>query len=209
MAVLKINAIQVLRTNISHEEDMKLLTFIRDRFPPRNDIIPVFAASLFIVYSWAILWFLQKLPGWLPYLNLWAILSIFAYTTAFTLFESCILILGLVLLSVVTPNNFLRARFISQGSSILFVAALWATIFQLLRSEFQVWTLADFILWFGISIVSIVITGVLVYRLPRLQQAIHSFCIRLTIFLFIYFPIGILGCIVVIMRNIFAAIHRG
>jgi len=185
---------------------MKLLTFIRDRFPTRNDIIPVFAASIFIVYSWAILWFLQKMPGWLPFLSLWAILSILAYTLAFALLESCVVLLALVILGFLTPYKFVRARFISQGSVLLFTAASWTAILQLLRSELRMWSLSELILWFGIAISSIVAASVLVYRMPRFQQALRSLCTRLTIFLYVYLPVGMISCMVVLVRNILAAL---
>lgn len=206
MVDLKIYAIQVVRKNLSHEVDMRLLTFIRDRFPPRNDIIPVFAASIFIVFSWAILWFLQKLPGWLPFLSLWAILSILAYTLAFALLESCAVLLALVFLGFLTPHKVIRARFISQGSSILFVVACWTILFQLLRSELRMWSLAESIMWFGIMISTILIASILVHRMPRYQQALRSFCTRLIVFLYIYVPIGIISCMVVLVRNILATL---
>ncbi len=206
MVVLRILKIQAARTILSHEEDMKLLTFIRDRFPPRNDTIPVFAASIFIVYSWAILWFLQKMPGWLPFLSLWAILSILAYTLAFALLESCAVLLVLVLFGVLTPYKLIRARFISQGSVILFAAASWTAFIQLLRGALRMWSLSESILWFGIAILSIVCASVLVYRMPRFQQALRSLCTRLSIFLYIYVPIGIISCMVVLVRNILAAV---
>lgn len=182
------------------------MTNIRNRFPSRKDLIPVFAASVFIVFSWTIFWFLQKMPGWLPFLSMGAILSILAYTLAFALFESCILLIGIVFLTVITPYKYAHARFISHGSSILFSVTFWIVLLQLLRNGIWIWTLMDWVLFLGSVVVTTIVFNVLVHRLPRLQLALRSFCTRLIVFLYFYLPVGIISCLVVIIRNVLAAL---
>jgi hypothetical protein len=78
---------------------LRPLSFIRKRIPPRWDLVPVFAACVFVVFSWAIVIFLYKLPGWLKFLDVWRIGVILAYELVFSLLESAVsfaLLLGLV-----------------------------------------------------------------------------------------------------------------
>jgi hypothetical protein len=142
------------------------------------------------------------MPGWIPYLNIWKILSIFAYTQAFALLESAFILLLLTILAVILPARLFRDKFAVQGTTIVFMTTFWTILFQSIFFNVRQWALAQFFVWFGLSLVSIVIACVLVHRSRRIEKAVSALAERLTVFLYIYIPLGLLGLIVVIIRNI-------
>ena len=149
------------------------------------------------------IWFFQKMPGWQPFLDTWAILSILAYALAFALLESLI-VLGLVVaLAAILPARTLRTRFVGLGSTLVLAITFWTVIFQLIFEPVIVyWSRAEFALWFGLALVSILLTVLLVHRSERAQQLISSLADRLTVFVYLYVPLGLLGLAAVVTRNI-------
>lgn len=184
------------------EEGGRILAILRRKFPARQDVFSVFASCVFLVYSWSILWFLQKLPSWLQYLNPWDNISIFAYTQAFALLESVVILFVLVVLSILLPVRFFRDRFAAQGSVMVFVAACWAVLLRAFDLGLRSWGLNEFLLGLALSPVPIGASCALVHCSDRLARAIEAFAERLTVLLYIYVPLGLLSLVLVVARNI-------
>jgi hypothetical protein len=179
-----------------------LATF-RSRFPPKRDLVPVFATVLFPVFSWSMIWFFQKMPGWQSFLDPWAILSILAYALAFALLESLIVLGLLVTLAAILPARALRTRFVAVASTLVLATTFWTIIFQLIfEPVIPYWGGAEFAFWFGLALLSILLTVLLVHRSGRAQRLISGLAERLTVFLYLYVPVGLLGLVVVVARNI-------
>jgi hypothetical protein len=162
----------------------------------------VLASCVFPVYSWSFLWFFQKVPSWLQFLNLWDNVSVFAYTQAFALLESVLVLLLLIVLSLLLPAPFFRDKFAAQGSVTVFVASCWAVVFQSLRGEVRAWSLGESLLWFALSLLTIGVSCLVIYRLERLERVVGAFAERLTVLLYLYVPLGLVGLIIVVARNI-------
>lgn len=175
----------------------------RSRLPSQRDVIRVSAVCVFLVFSWSILWFLQNVSGWLPYLSVWNTLSIFAYTQAFALLESLLVLMLLVGVAAVLPTPAFRSRFTAQAGAVVFSLTFWVALFQLVfDAVLRGWTLAEFVLWFGLALVSVALACVLAYRVRRIEMVIIALAERLTVFLYCYVPLGLVGLIVVIGRNL-------
>ncbi len=172
----------------------------KNLFPPNQSIVLVFASCVVPIYSWSILAFLKKVPSWLIFLRPWDLISIFAYSQAFALLESAIFLLVLILLSMILPARLFRHRFVAQGSVVMFLAAIYALVFQ-----FKSWTdFSSTVLFLG-AVLYLVLNGVayvLVKRYKRLEQAIHAFVEQLTVLLYFYVPVTLVSVIIVIARNI-------
>jgi hypothetical protein len=168
----------------------------------RRDIILVFASCAFPIYSWSFLWFFQKMPSWLQFLNLWDNVSIVAYIQAFALLESLLVLLLLIVLGFLLPAPFFRDKFAAQGSVTVFVASCWAVVFQSLRGEVRAWSLGESLFWFALSLLTIGVSCVMIYRLECLERAVGAFAERLTVLLYLYVPLSLVGLIVVAARNI-------
>jgi hypothetical protein len=142
------------------------------------------------------------MPGWLPFLNLWDIASIFAYTQAFALLESALVLFLLIVLCVVLPARFFRDKFAAQGSMVVLMAALWTAVFLSVSAEIRFWSLGEFLFWSALSLAAIVAPCILIYRSRRIERAISAFAGRLAVLLYVYVPLSCLSLIIVIVRNV-------
>lgn len=179
------------------------MAIFRQRLPTRPDLQRVFAVCVFPAFSWSILWYLQNVFAWLPYLDVWNTLSIFAYTQAFALLESTLLTLLLVGLAMLAPGRLLREEFTVQASTAALGLTFWTILFQLVFDPvIRGWTVVQFILWFGLALATVLVAGVLAHRSRRIQRLVVAAADRLTVFLYLYVPLGVLGALVVLGRNI-------
>jgi hypothetical protein len=140
--------------------------------------------------------FLRNLPHWLPFLNAWDLVGVFAYTLTFALLESAVTLFVSVLLGAVLPARFLRDRFAELGSVLVLFTLGWLVVDRLgiINSGNS--------LWLSVYLISIGMSYVLVYRYKRIKQLFNSLAERLSVLLYVYVPISFLSVIVVILRNI-------
>jgi hypothetical protein len=182
----------------------------KKRLPSRDEIIPVYATILFPIYSWTIYRLLWNLPSWQKELfSIWDILALGAYGLAFALVESLTVLGFILLLSIALPAKYLRDKFVAQGSAVLWVFFILAIIAQYAIASivFLSWSIKEYVisstLILGVSILLLTIAPhFLICRFEKLERFFTSLADRMTIFLFIYLPLGILSLIVVILRNI-------
>ena len=172
------------------------------RLPKGDEMAPVFAACVVPIFSWSIVWFFQKMPGWLPYLSIAKVLSILAYVQAFAFFESGLLLFLLVLVAAILPARFFRGMFTAQGSMIAFALSFWAIVFQLVNTTTETWALGQLLLWATLLPTSLMILYLLVRRSKPIAQTTAVVAERLTVFLYIYIPLGVLSIVVVVVRNL-------
>lgn len=148
-----------------------------------------------------------QVPSWVFYMSLADLLWITAYVLAFAVLESALLLAFLVLLALIFPQNRFSDLFVSQSLPILLVLTVGALLYQQNIGMLKWWgllELAIFILAFIACLTLLVyIFSVLYDRSPRLKNLMDSIAERLTVFAFLYLPLGVLGLVVVIARNIF------
>jgi hypothetical protein len=92
------------------------MTALFRRLPPKNEIFPVYAILVFLIFSWALYRFFWYLPSWLEYLSLPAVLVVLSYSLAFALFESLVMMGVFLLLNLCLPAALFRRHFVAQGS---------------------------------------------------------------------------------------------
>jgi hypothetical protein len=144
-------------------------------------------------------------PGWLEYLSIWSILIITAYVLAFALLESICLLGLVVFLSLFFPPRFFKEIYILQGSSL---ALFWCTGAWLIQRKItliyrlELWQLAVYPLVVLLSSIVLVFLMAFMFRrflfLSRLGKMVVE---RMVIFVYIYVPLGALGLLVVLLRN--------
>ena len=184
-----------------------LTTYLRNRLPDQKQFLPVLSTVVFIVFSWAIYHAFYQVPGWLFYTTLPGVLVLFAYILGFALIESLMVSAFLAAYCLFLPENWLKRNFAAQGCIL---AILLALMTYLLRNNFdriqklEVWQMAiiPLAIFLGIALVSPLL-AILFERFPKLTRIIEGIGERLTIFSYIYIPLGILGWLVVLIRNIF------
>ena len=180
------------------------MSFLRKRFPEFSQIIPVFAVTTLLVYSWTMYRMLQKLPSWLLYLNFWEILSNFSYALVFNFFECLLIAVLIVLLSALLPRRFFTDLFVAQGSllSILGTAYLvyLAIVVGQSKANFFPW---DVIRWAPVVGLVILVLVFLLSRVAVIRKGLEAFADRASVLLYLFIPFSLLGAIVLIVNNLF------
>jgi hypothetical protein len=182
----------------------------RSRLPARREVIGVFGVVLFVVFGWSIRGFLYKVPAFSLYFGLGADLAILCYMFAFALLESLLVTGCLLLLAAILPSRLLKQGFSYKGFIIVFVATIAMIVFEgYYKVDFfkdimggDDSSIPPFVIGCIVSI--IVLAGFLwLSRLqPRLQKIVQAVVDQLSIFTYIYVPLGLIGLLVVIIRNL-------
>jgi len=175
---------------------------IYNRIPKQNEIVPVYAIIVIMVYGWTILKFSYNVSGWLYFLNIGEVMSVFAYTMVVNLLESLVVLLGVVAIGVVLPRKWFSDAFIARGAVL---SALMLGLMMYVATQFSSkdYYPAEIVRWLP-AIFSLM--GLVVYffgRIQFLRKVIEFFADRAIIFLYISIPVSILSLIAVLIQNIF------
>jgi len=179
---------------------------LRARLPSQNQVFLVFSVIVFVVFSWTLIREFFQVPSWLKYMVLGDILVITAYILAFALFESLLVLGFLLMLSVVFPVQIFRDYFIAQGCTLVSVAGLGAVMLQeniSLVYHLKVTELIYYPLFILLGIVILVFALAFVFdRLSFLPRLIATIADRMTVFTYLYVPLGLIALVIVILRNL-------
>ena len=184
-----------------------MVSSLLKRLPERRQFWLVFSTIVFIVFSWTIFHAFYQTTSWLYYMTVPGILVLYAYILGFALLESLLVSAFLTAYCFILPGRWLRDHF---GSAGFLLALLLTLVVYLLRSGFEkypkmdAWELAaiPLALLLGVALSALLLSK-LVERLPKLARLCETIADRLTIFSFLYIPLGLLGWLVVLIRNIF------
>lgn len=180
------------------------------RLPARRDALQVFGVVLFAVFGWSIRGFLYKVPSFTLYFGLTSNLAILCYMFAFALLESALVMGFLLVVSAALPSRWFKDGFAYKG----FVVILVTTIASIL---FEGWYRIDFFkdlmagdtssippFAMGVVLSAILLAALLwIFRVwPRLQTIARFVMEQLSIFTYVYVPLGLLGLVVVLIRNL-------
>jgi hypothetical protein len=164
-------------------------------------MIAVLAVAVFMCFTWTLIGFFNKLSSFVLYFTPGEIANIFAFMMAFALLESLVAAVLLVLLSAILPSNWLKEGFAFKGFVILLVATVAAILFQkALRDHFPSIQMLLTYLLLPLLLISLLVW--LVHSRPRLQNILLSVQDRILIMLFIYVPLGVIGLLVVMARDL-------
>ena len=175
---------------------------ITNRLPARIEIEFVFGFLVFAVFTWSIRGFLLEIPAFLLYYRLPDIFGIFSYMMAFALLES-VLIMGIILLlTIIFPTRWLCQGFAYKSTAILLIFG-GAMIYLQKILTFQLPTIKELLLVTAIPLLSLIVLLFLLSTNQRLRTIIDATLERFRIFSYIYIPLGLIGFVVAIFRNIF------
>ncbi len=187
-----------------------LLHLTTTRLPTRRDVLLVFGVVLFSVFGWSIRGFLYKLPAFTLYFGLGANLAVLCYMFAFALVESLLVTAVLVLLGTLLPSGWLKSGFAYKGFLIVLVASAAVILFEnYYRADFLKDMLAGYTYMFPPFIVglmgSVLLLAALMWlfhRYQRLQRYALYAVEQISLFTYIYVPLGLIGVVVVLVRNL-------
>jgi hypothetical protein len=172
------------------------------RFPGQKEIAAVYAVIVLMIYGWTILKFNYNLPGWLYFLNVGEISSVFAYSMVTNLLESLLVLLGVIAAGVLLPKKWFSDAFIARGASlsILVLGLMMYIASQFITKEYYP---AEIIRWAPIILIGIGLIVYLIGRIPPVRKALEFFADRAIIFLYVTIPVSIVSLIAVLAQNIF------
>ena len=172
-----------------------------NRLPNRNQLLPVYAVGVTILYSWAIIVTIRSsLFTWVLYLNVPEILTLVAYILAGAFLESLLLIAALTIFSVLLPSKLLTEKFILRGTilTITFLSSIMFYYTQTPLGEALV-DIYKWVLFFTVSTVGFLLAA---ENIQTIKNTVELIADRAMVFLYIYLPISIISVIVVIIRSL-------
>lgn len=179
------------------EFSRKIILRVSARVLDIRQILPVYGLIVMLVYGWSFYQFLWNIPGWLKFLTVGEIGAVFAYILATDLFESILILFGLVIVAAILPPKWFHDDFILRGGlSVLYlliflmVISKHATSFDEVISKYAIRALIDF------SFLHFVLGEV---RL--LRKFVGSLAKRSTVFLYLSIPSSALALVVVLIRQ--------
>jgi hypothetical protein len=178
------------------------LGIFKSRTPAREDVFIVLSTILVAVFSWSIRGFLFVYPSLVLRYAALEVFAVFSYMMAFAFVESILVLGGLVLVSAILPRKWLCDGFSYKGFLVVLVGSIAFIRYQtFLGGELP--TAKTIFLWAGTFLFVLICLTLLFHFVKRLQSILVSIAERFTVFAYLYIPLGSLGLIVVILRNLF------
>ncbi len=175
------------------------MIFIRSRFPKSTEIIPVYGFVVFVIHSWAISVFLNRLPSWIMYTSSLGLLLIFAYTMAFAFLESLLVMAILLIISFILPSKWYKGGFAFKGFITVLVGAISSIQFQKnLPTKFP--SMHMLYNYLGVTLFAIIGLILLAQYVSFFQKILLFVGEKFTIMLYLYFPLGLISLIAVTWR---------
>jgi len=180
---------------------------LKSKLPTRQEVLPVFSIIIFFVFTWTLYVMFYYLPSWLGDMYTRDILILSTNVFTFALLESLIILGGMVLLALLLPARFFKDKFVAQGGFLAVLVSLAAYLIHPKLVDALPLRLLYLVQIPIIALAGIIILMVLLSflfdRLPGLTRVVNAFAKGMTIFAYIYLPLGLLSLFVVLLRIIF------
>ncbi len=170
------------------------------RIPKLEQIMPVYAVIVVMIYPWSLLRFFWRLPSWLYFSSIGEIVVIFAYMVVVNLVESILVLLAPILLSIILPQKWFYDRFITKGT-LLILLGLGYLIYFNNHLKVQSFPL-ELVYWTPVVAVAILGLVFVIDRINFLNKILEELTNRLVVFLYISIPISVVSLLTVLIRNI-------
>ena len=175
---------------------------ITEKIPKLQDIVPVYAVIVMMIYPWTLTRYFWKLSSWILFASVGDLAALFAYMVVVNLLESILVLLVPLAMSVVLPQRWFYDRFKTRSISlVLFGLGFLIYLNRNLHAD------APFPLtlvrWIPLAAVAILVLVFLVDQVGFLRKVLEEVANRLTVFLYISIPISAVSLLVILLRNVF------
>ncbi len=181
----------------------KPIAFLKKQWLPTKDIIvSLYSIIVFMVYSWTIITFFYGLPSWMMYLTTKEILIIFSYAMSIDLFESLIILGGLLVLYLLSPQALLKEDFSTKGT---WLAISYLGMLMLYFSPslgINQW-IGNPWLWAFITCCVAILFVMFISRLGFMKKIAYILLDRMPVFLGIFIPISVISFFIVTIHLLF------
>jgi hypothetical protein len=180
------------------------MSILKRRFASKEEYFHLFLVCAFPVHVWAIINLLNSAPSLILEMNSFQIMSVAAYVLVFALFESILLFISLVLVSLLLPAKYLAEKLLPVGTMIVLVASLSVILIHLYENwepesiEFAQWA----IVWIMLGTAAILLSAVWMQRNRRLLDVFRASAERVSILSLVYLTADVLGLFLILIRNV-------
>jgi len=177
------------------------LRFFR-KIPNLEEIVPVYAVIVMMVYPWSLTRFFWKLSSWVLFASVGDLAAILSYMVVVNLLESILVLLVLIVVSLVLPSIWFYDRFKTRSVSLVLLGLGYVLY---LNSRFEAGSPypMELIRWIPAAVVAILALVFTMDQIGFLRRVLEDLASRLTIFLYISIPVSIISLLVVLVRNVF------
>ena len=174
---------------------------ITEKIPKLQDIAPVYAVIVMMIYPWTLTRYFWKLSGWILFASGGDLAAFFAYMVVVNLLESILILLVPLSMSIILPRKLFYDRFKTRSVAlVLFGLGFLIYLNRNLHADAPFpMTLVQ---WIPVAGVAILVLVFLVDQVGFLRRVLDELANRLTIFLYISIPVSVIALLVVLMRNI-------
>jgi hypothetical protein len=172
-----------------------------DRLPSLQENTRVYAVIAALLYSWTILWLFWELPSWLNFLSVGEIVPIFAYGLATAFIESVLVLVGLNLLCLLLPRRWFRESFVPRGFLLVALGLSYVMMITFSLGKEAVYP-AGLEYWSLLILVVLLPFSLYAGTVRFIRNLTESIADRLTVFLYLIFPLSLLSLLYVILRNL-------
>jgi len=162
-------------------------------------IAALYALIVIPIYSWTLLWFFWKVPGWLYYLSIGEIFTSLSYSLATNFFESLVVLAVPVFVVIVLPKKWFYDRFVARGAVLVFPGLIY-----MMYVSFQFQSKLDYpsavLNLYPVVLILTLIFTFLIGRVSFLCQALETLGDLATVFLYLSIPISLVSIVVVLIR---------
>jgi hypothetical protein len=174
---------------------------IVNKIPKLEEIAPVYAVIVMMIYPWTLTRYFWKLASWILFASVGDLATFFAYMVVVNLLESIVVLLVPILMSIILPQNWFYDRFKTRSVAlVLFGLGFLIYLNKNLHAD------APFPLtlvrWIPMAAIAVLVLVFLVDRVDFLRKVLEEVANRLTVFLYISIPISAIALLVVLIRNI-------
>ena len=164
-------------------------------------MVSIFGVVVFTVHSWSLLGFLYHLPSFALKYNLGEMFAIFFYHMTFAFLE-CVFFCGiLVIISAVLPSAWVRRGFVYKGFLLVLFAAFGSIVLQgaFNYGVFEIDTVRTHFFYpeLGAGLLLLIGLFILAQKMIRVQKMIVSVVDQISVMLYVYLPLDLLGLLVV------------
>jgi hypothetical protein len=175
--------------------------FLQKRLPTRRDALFLFLISAFPIHFWAIVNLLRNIPALILRLSVTELIGVTAYTLVFALFESVLLLIVLIIISLVLPATYFKDKIVVRGFILVIFTSSWITpvlldwyVLSVHQQCHLLWT----ILYFSI----LILLHFWLERRKNLEPRIYAIAKGVVTLSAIYVCFDAMSVVIVIIRNI-------
>jgi hypothetical protein len=173
-----------------------------EKIPKLEDIAPVYAVIVMMIYPWTLSRFFWKLSSWILFASVGDLAALFAYMVVVNLLESIVVLLVPILMSIILPQKWFYDRFRTRSISLVLFG-----LGYLIYLDKKLYADSPFPLtlvrWIPLAVILIVVLVFLVDRVGFFRKVLDELANRLTVFLYISIPISVISLLAILIRNVF------